>query len=263
MNEERDSQLSAMFDGELPQAECELLARRLTRDVNLKTQWSRYALIGAALRGEPIQSAGSAGGKPRVLSVADRVAQSVGAAAPQPADADSQDPAAPMRARLERWAQPVVGIGVAAGVAALSIFWLQARVTDDAAALVAQAGTNASAGEVVLGGVDLPEMRDNLSLVAAGAAGSAGAMPRVVSNGEPVRYTVPAAGRTAGPVLAAGQFANYVVAHSEYAAPLNRRNVLSALVASDSVLPLTPAPSKSVPLKSVTTPAVQPDGDKR
>ena len=54
MNEERDSQLSAMFDGELPQAECELLARRLTWDVNLTTQWSRYALIGAALRGEPI-----------------------------------------------------------------------------------------------------------------------------------------------------------------------------------------------------------------
>jgi hypothetical protein len=258
MNEERDSQLSAMFDGELPQAECELLARRLTRDVNLKTQWSRYALIGAALRGEPIQSAGSAGGKPRVLSVADRVAQSVGAAAPQPADADSQDPAAPMRARLERWAQPVVGIGVAAGVAALSIFWLQARVTDNGAAPVAQAGTNANAGEIVLGGVDLPEMRDNLSIVAAGAAGSAGALPRVVSNSEPVRYTVPAAGRNAGPSVAAGQFANYVVAHSEYAAPLNRRNVLSALVASESVLPLSP-----VPLKSVQAPTVQPEQEQR
>ena len=259
MNEERDSQLSAMFDGELPQAECELLARRLTRDVNLKTQWSRYALIGAAMRGEPIQSAGSAGGKPRVLSVADRVAQSVGAAAPQAADVDSQDLAAPMRARLERWAQPVVGIGVAAGVAALSIFWLQARVTDNAPALVAQAGANANAGEVVLGGVDLPEMRDNLSLVAAGAR----AMPRIVSNGEPERYTVPAAGRSAGPGLAAGQFANYVVAHSEYAAPLNRRNVLSALVASEAVLPLTPAPTTSAPLQSVNAPAAQPDGDKR
>jgi hypothetical protein len=98
--------------------------------------------------------------------------------------------------------------------------------------------------------VDLPEMRDNLSLV---AAGSARAMPRVVSNGEPERYTVPAAGRNAGPGLAAGQFANYVVAHSEYAAPLNRRNVLSALVASESVLPLTPA----------RVPAGQPDGGKR
>ena len=32
MNEELDSQLSAMFDDELPAAECELLARRLSRD---------------------------------------------------------------------------------------------------------------------------------------------------------------------------------------------------------------------------------------
>ena len=32
MNEELDSQLSAMFDNELPAAECELLARRLSRD---------------------------------------------------------------------------------------------------------------------------------------------------------------------------------------------------------------------------------------
>ena len=36
MSEERDSQLSAMFDGELPAGECELLARRLVRDEALK-----------------------------------------------------------------------------------------------------------------------------------------------------------------------------------------------------------------------------------
>ena len=56
MNEERqserDSQLSAMFDGELPGAECELLARRLTRDEALRAQWSRFSMIGAALRAE-------------------------------------------------------------------------------------------------------------------------------------------------------------------------------------------------------------------
>jgi negative regulator of sigma E activity len=52
MSEERDSQLSAMFDDELPAGECELLARRLSRDEALRTQWSRYSLIGAALRSE-------------------------------------------------------------------------------------------------------------------------------------------------------------------------------------------------------------------
>ena len=52
MNEELDSQLSAMFDNELPAAECELLARRLSRDRLLQARWGRYAAIGAAMRGE-------------------------------------------------------------------------------------------------------------------------------------------------------------------------------------------------------------------
>ncbi len=55
MNEhERASQLSAMFDGELPAAECELLSRRLARDEQLRATWSRYAVIGAVLRAEPL-----------------------------------------------------------------------------------------------------------------------------------------------------------------------------------------------------------------
>jgi anti-sigma factor RsiW len=54
--EELSSQLSAMFDGELPAAECELLSRRLARDEQLRATWSRYAVIGAALRAEPVAS---------------------------------------------------------------------------------------------------------------------------------------------------------------------------------------------------------------
>ena len=48
--DERASQLSAMFDGELPDAECELVARRLSRDPELRRSWSNYGLIGAVLR---------------------------------------------------------------------------------------------------------------------------------------------------------------------------------------------------------------------
>ena len=51
---ELESQLSAMFDGELSAAECELLARRLSRDEHLRHRWSSYALIGAVLRNEPL-----------------------------------------------------------------------------------------------------------------------------------------------------------------------------------------------------------------
>ena len=54
IQDEVESQLSAMFDGELPAAECELLSRRLDRDETLRARWSRYALIGAAMRSEPV-----------------------------------------------------------------------------------------------------------------------------------------------------------------------------------------------------------------
>jgi len=52
MNEELDSQLSAMFDDELPPAQCELLARRLSRDESLKARWGRYAVISTVVRAE-------------------------------------------------------------------------------------------------------------------------------------------------------------------------------------------------------------------
>ena len=134
---ERDSQLSAMFDGELTAAECELLARRLTRDEALRAQWSRFALIGAALRAE------------RGVALNDRVAwrvQSTIAQDPSYGDSAAADLAAANSARSvtgsaaaspnsssERWmrfVRPVAGAGIAAGVAAASIFWLQTQETD-------------------------------------------------------------------------------------------------------------------------------------
>src|SRR5688572_30323094 len=122
MNEERDSQLSAMFDGELPGAECELLARRLTRDEALRAQWSRFSMIGAALRSE------------RGVALHDRVAwrvQSQVAQDPTYGDGTVDTPATPTSthtavvasdsvkatARWARFARPVAGASIAAGVA--------------------------------------------------------------------------------------------------------------------------------------------------
>ena len=137
---ERDSQLSAMFDGELPSAECELLARRLTRDEILRAQWSRFSMIGAALRAE------------RGVALHDRVAWRVQSMVAQEATYGdgSVDSAATSRtavivpaselkaasaARWLRFARPVAGASIAAGVAAMSIFWL--RTQDDSQTLLA------------------------------------------------------------------------------------------------------------------------------
>lgn len=115
MNEELDSQLSAMFDDELPTSECELLARRLSRDELLKARWGRYAVVGAVIRAERgvRLNAPLAG---RVNAVI-RAEPSLGAAAV---------PQQRRRAGMGWW-QPVAGAGLAAGVAALSVLWLRAQ----------------------------------------------------------------------------------------------------------------------------------------
>ena len=221
---ERDSQLSAMFDGELPAAECELLARRLVRDDVLRSQWSRYALIGAALRRE------------RGVKLDDRIARRVQTQIAQEAtygDAAASDGArvpagfpAPVREssfgdRWMRMARPVMGAGIAAGVAAMSILWL--RTQDSPEALVASAP--AAQNSIVT-----PQP---VSTVAVNTAPRTAPMVQITSGRtEPERYTTPAFTPQTS-IAPPARLANYVVAHSEYSGPLSRRLALLGLVASD------------------------------
>jgi sigma-E factor negative regulatory protein RseA len=187
MNEELDSQLSAMFDDELPQGECELLARRLSRDAALLARWGRYACIGAAVRGGDVRLGG-------------RVAPKVNAAIAAAADL----PQAPMSAARSagrtpaRWWRPLAGAAVAASVAALCILWLRGGFSPGAGELVARTAIPAA-----------PAVETPASYV----------VPRAVES----RISVPAT-----------ELANYVVAHSEFSAPVSRRNLLSALMTSES-----------------------------
>ena len=127
MNEELDSQLSAMFDDELLPPECELLARRLSRDEYLKARWGRYAIIGAVIRAER--------GVRLNAPLAGRVSAVLLA---EPALAAHTAPRDRSAARLHWW-QPLAGAAVAAGVAAVSILWLRGQVPSAGSPLVAQA----------------------------------------------------------------------------------------------------------------------------
>jgi len=226
---ERDSQLSAMFDGELSGAECELLARRLARDESLRGQWSRYALIGAAVRAE------------RGVRLDDRVARRVQAAlAQEPAYGDSAaaDVAASRSgtnsnvsgARVnayERWlrfARPLAGAGIAAGVAAVSIVWL--RTQDSDPALMASAPVT----ETLL--LEPEATSTSLALNTAQTEPEPISSDRI-SNGEPERYSTPAPSSQTS-IAPPAHFANYVVAHSEYSGPLTRRMALLGIVGADS-----------------------------
>ncbi|MGH8304920.1 MAG: sigma-E factor negative regulatory protein, partial [Steroidobacteraceae bacterium] len=95
MNEELDSQLSAMFDDELSPAQCELLARRLSRDEELRARWGRYAVIGAAIRAE------------RGVRLNARVATRVSALVL--AEPALSMPAASRRGVTVRWLRPLAG----------------------------------------------------------------------------------------------------------------------------------------------------------
>src|SRR5579863_7522763 len=102
MNEELDSQLSAMFDDELPAGECELMARRLARDEQLKARWGRYAVIGATIRAE--------GGVRLNAALASRVSAAI---ASEPTLA--AEPALQPKKRAEfRWWQPVASAAAVA-----------------------------------------------------------------------------------------------------------------------------------------------------
>ena len=200
MNEELDSQLSAMFDDELPPAECELLARRLSRDEQLKARWGRYAVVGAAIRSER--------GVRLNASLAGRVSAVLLA---EPELGEQPTPAGGRRGAV-RWWQPVAGVAVAAGVAAVSILWLRAQAPLPGVAPSAPLTTAVQAPQ---GTVVVPAV----SASATNASDS---------------YVTPRASRARAAIVPSTELANYVVAHSMFSSPVARRNLLSAFMTSES-----------------------------
>jgi sigma-E factor negative regulatory protein RseA len=202
MNEELDSQLSAMFDNELPGAECELLARRLSRDEQLKARWGRYAAIGATIRAE--------GGVRLNAGLAGRVSAALSSEPTLAAEPTPQ----PKRRWENNWWQPLAGVAAAAGVAAVSIYWMRTQVLPDTLPMVAQSV--------------VPAVATANTIVAATTASAT-----QVSTGEPDSYVVPK-NSPRRLVVPSTELANYVVAHSEFSSPVTRRNLLSAFMASES-----------------------------
>jgi negative regulator of sigma E activity len=191
--EERESLLSAMYDGEAAAGECDLVARRLARDPKLRRRWARYALVGAVVRGDQ-RFLASEGFSSRLAELlADEPAHGESSTAPAPAGAARRSS---LRDFGRRWGLPVASVGVAAGVAAMSILFLRAE----------------------------PRVAEVVTAAARDAA---------PSYTEPQTLGTPG-GRPGAAVVPAAQLANYVVAHSEYSNPLGRRNLLSALMAGES-----------------------------
>ena len=213
IQDEVESQLSAMFDGELPATECELLSRRIDRDEILRARWSRYALIGAAMRSEPVATAPS--GFARRVSAALR---------------GTED-----KPRLARGRKMLMSAALSASlvvtVAGVSISLLRGAAVDLGAGTVAQAVTGTGMPGGALAQAPMASGPVLATLAHVSAAPSLAAVRRS-GTGEPVSYVTPAS-MASGNTALRTELADLIVAHSEYSTPLMRRRVLSALVSSE------------------------------
>jgi sigma-E factor negative regulatory protein RseA len=218
IQDEVESQLSAMFDGELPVTECELLSRRIDRDEILRARWSRYALIGAAMRSEPVATARS--GFARRVSIALRGGE------------------ASVRARRGRKMifNAAMSASLVAAVAGMSISML--RYTANGSGAAGAAHSRLADSDVVPVGPVVPVVPAAMVSVAPAAAlmpatvDLAMAAARHGGNSEPVSYVTPASAGNVNTALRT-ELADFIVAHSEYSTPLMRRNLLSALVTNE------------------------------
>ncbi|HEY6450982.1 MAG TPA: sigma-E factor negative regulatory protein, partial [Steroidobacteraceae bacterium] len=181
----------------------------IDRDGNLRARWSRYALIGAAMRSEPVATARS--------GFARRVS-----AALQPDTA----PARGTRARRLFWSTALAA-SLVAGVAGLSISLLR-----DAAL-----GAGSAPGQPP-GPTQEPLSARNtapapLPTPDAAPADSSADQAEVLLPGQGTLSYVTPRGARGGVTMLRTELADYIVAHSAYSTPLLRRNVLSELVTSE------------------------------
>ena len=247
MSEQILEQVSAFLDGELPNAETELLLKRLTRDAELRESFGRYAMIGEALRGQGshILAGGFAS---RVNLAIDGEPSQVAAHAQQ--------------TRVSRWWRPLAGVTVAAGVAAVAIVALQQRAISPGlpgtSALTAQSNAVTSQGNAASGQNNAAMAQNNAAtaqsgrvapniLAAQNASLQGGGGPR-----EALSYTVPASPADAPLGVASARLTNYVFAHSKYSLGLGQRSVLADLLIEEDESQLSP-------MQRVAQPALTPE----
>lgn len=109
MTDQINDQISAFIDNELSADESALLVRRFEKDTEARARAMRYTLIGASLRGELLEP------HPSVLRQRIASALSGNAAPSAPSAPKAREP------WNDRWARPLLGLGIAATVAVVAI----------------------------------------------------------------------------------------------------------------------------------------------
>ncbi len=209
--QEHSSQLSALFDNELSPEQAELVIRRALKDPAMRTNWGRYALIGACLRGEPI-----AGRSRPENDVAARVRIRLAVESSRVPGQGSPGEALP-RARAAMLGRGALGMAIAAGVAAVALMLVRTQAPQPGAMVAMNAPSQVR-----------PESRP----VAVPAPVAAREAATVVARASaPPSYTTPVDNSPVGQRLDA-PLVNYVISHSEVSASAVRFSPLSTVMNS-------------------------------
>jgi len=228
---QRESQLSAMFDGELPEGECELVARRLAKDENLRRSWDNYSLIGAVMRSEPLARRHLA---PQVAAIVQAEHNEI-ATEPDRGSVAATGRLAAGRHSALRWAG---GFGVAAAVGAVAIFFVGNPQSET---IVADAAKNPATAPATAVG----EVVEEVVIPAASAQGDE--IILAMKPTEPESYVTPPIREGGGSTVTAPvQLANFVAAHSAVAAPMLRHGTLSTLISSAPIVEESPTEPAAV-----------------
>jgi negative regulator of sigma E activity len=189
--QEQISQLSALFDGELPSQQADLVIRRALRDPAMRQRWQRYALIGACVRGEPLAAASS-----DRACLAERISGRI---------AEEADILAPWHTRAVAAASSGKGVGQLLGRGAVGGA-IAAAVAIMAVFVVRNVGP--VAGPAAGNEVFAQELGTEVNSAS-----------QVTADTAPHSYTTPGENpRINTPLIDQPPLAHYVVAHSEQAA---------------------------------------------
>jgi negative regulator of sigma E activity len=209
-DQEQASQLSALFDNELPEEQADLVIRRLLKDASMRTKWSRYSLIGASLRADPLAVR---------TSVSDDVAARVQASLSGEPEASAASAGYLPKTELgsrSRVSRAFWGAAIAAGVAAVSLLFVRMQAPEVA--------------PVALAETQVVPVGEGTAAVA-NVINSPVSQPRQIAavSSAPPSYTTPLdnslpSQRVSAPLV------NYVLAHSEVTTSAVRFSPLTSVM---------------------------------
>ena len=118
MSDKSNEQISNLMDGELEINASKFLLKRMAADKSLSKTWDSYHLIKSCLQKKSQM--------PLIVDVASKVIEQLSHEHLH----FQNHKVIPQESRINRWLKPVIGVGIAASVAMMSVFMLQNQQLD-------------------------------------------------------------------------------------------------------------------------------------